>query len=217
MNADDEVMSSFADTIPPTHKSHSMPTRSRCENGERKKAFLSLPGEIRNQIYEWVFRNEILTVGWHPRRFYKDASKAPTYLLLLCRQIYAEANGLPFALSTFHIPERTCLNTWMRHRSSVQCDAISSIQISYSLQQNEIHNDYLSEDRISFFERKIAELQKLKGLKVVTVAIYQHLVIKPLTVSRKEKVAQVVKDQFQLRLKDVKIVVKFCYISSSII
>ncbi|PVH94700.1 hypothetical protein DM02DRAFT_660828 [Periconia macrospinosa] len=77
---------------------------------EKKLAFLSLPGEIRNQIYGYVFGEG----DWHVedglifkayKRDHKSfgRSKNPLALLQTCKTVHAEAYKLPFTLCAFVI------------------------------------------------------------------------------------------------------------------
>ncbi|KAI9780223.1 MAG: hypothetical protein M1835_004532 [Candelina submexicana] len=57
---------------------------------------LSLPAELRNQIYEEVLKNK-------PRKYVDEQLKVDISILFTCRKIYNEASLLPFALNDFTV------------------------------------------------------------------------------------------------------------------
>ena len=79
--------------------------RDRTINSQASSPFLSLPAELRNQIYEFYFDN--LTSSAHSLA-----------LLLSCRRIYNEAHTLAFATATF------VTTTWVRYKLAAQAAAL---------------------------------------------------------------------------------------------
>lgn len=100
-------------------------------------SFLSLPAEIRNQIYEDVFQGWIIAIRPDSRQkegFETDIWPADTDpyqvlerrswpvttrsmsmlgLMYTCRQIHAETKHLPYGLSTVLYGDRVCSHEWM--------------------------------------------------------------------------------------------------------
>ncbi|PVH94697.1 hypothetical protein DM02DRAFT_692566 [Periconia macrospinosa] len=78
---------------------------------EAKPTFLTLPGEIRNTIYDYVFGGEDWTVSYVGWDF--KASKSfehPLALLQTCRQVHTEACKLPFTLGAFSFDQYSPAN-----------------------------------------------------------------------------------------------------------
>lgn len=68
---------------------------------------LELPGELRNRIYEAVFEDHIVRVAVIDGRQKRSKPQIVDHpLLLVCRQVRAEARGLFFSLSTFRLETR---------------------------------------------------------------------------------------------------------------
>lgn len=115
-------------------------------------SFLSLPVELRNQIYEDVFQGWIIAIKPSVRRH--DSLEADIYpastdpyqtigrqviprasgpcnllgLLYTCRQIYAEARLLPYSLNIFYCGESPVPQAWL-HNLHEQLAQIRSLHL----------------------------------------------------------------------------------------
>lgn len=85
---------------------------------DRKFDFLSLPPEIRNRVYEFVFVSPHYigtAYGTLTRQFYRDAIRwRNLHFLKACRQIYNESSGIFFARNGFEFSYITTLQHFMR-------------------------------------------------------------------------------------------------------
>lgn len=92
-------------------------------------ALLELPAELRNRIYEEVFQENVIDLTEVSRRRTQAKPRTADHpLLLVCRQIRAEARGLFFSLSTFKIPSRPQLYTF-RHLDPFLLGLITKIDL----------------------------------------------------------------------------------------
>ncbi|KAI4651713.1 uncharacterized protein J4E79_009194 [Alternaria viburni] len=99
---------------------------------QRESAFLRLPGEIRNQIYAYVFRDT--TIPKFSQMFKADLERrlpvpADLRLLTVSRQVYAETRLLPFKLYAFQILPRG-ISTFINRLSNEQRDAITTFRVT---------------------------------------------------------------------------------------
>ena len=78
-----------------------------CRSDFRKHSFLSFPGEIRNQIYSYLFDDQVLKIDYKPKSNNKITQprlrtlRFDLHLLLTCRSIEKEVDGFIFDKSTF--------------------------------------------------------------------------------------------------------------------
>lgn len=96
-------------------------TRNSIEDRSRISPFLQLPPELRNKIYDFVFRGEIWQIYMSSFSLDKKLKATPLgedernrlALLSVCRQIHFEAALLPFKLSTFESCRVEYLMEWI--------------------------------------------------------------------------------------------------------
>jgi len=84
---------------------------------------LQLPGEIRNQIYDYVMSDQKMLIN--------DSGQIdnPPALLQTCRQLYSEAHMLAYTESTFVVTQTPHIEYLLERLSENKRDAISSIEI----------------------------------------------------------------------------------------
>ncbi|KAI4707661.1 hypothetical protein J4E89_007766 [Alternaria sp. Ai002NY15] len=95
---------------------------------QRESPFLRLPGEIRNQIYAYVFRDTMIPK--FSQMFKADLERrlpvpADLRLLTVSRQVHAETRLLPFKLYAFQVLPQD-ISTFINKLSNVQRDAITT-------------------------------------------------------------------------------------------
>ncbi|KAF2825112.1 hypothetical protein CC86DRAFT_271792, partial [Ophiobolus disseminans] len=80
--------------------------------------FLDLPGELRNQIYDYVFDQTCHI----PKRgeYHSGNISHPVVLLHTCRQIHHETQLLPYKRFTFSFYSKFSLGMWERKRTKQQ-------------------------------------------------------------------------------------------------
>ncbi len=114
----------------------------------RQSPFLRLPGEIRNQIYEYALSGHVVMIYPGPRNWqflklkhFRCSSRAPGCekfspdawfklhsLGLVCRQLHDETKVLPYAYSTFQFHGGAPIGYWVsRLLSKQQRDAIQHV------------------------------------------------------------------------------------------
>lgn len=79
---------------------------------------LKLPGELRNRIYEFVFRGEVYDLAATGTSPLSTHNKDRLGLLRACRQIYAESKLFPPALGTLSSFELHDLRTFTERMTS---------------------------------------------------------------------------------------------------
>jgi hypothetical protein len=136
----------------------------------RVSAFLLLPRELRDDIYEYALGDYII-FSTQPERplamFLQSAeyTKNPLAILLACRSTYAEARLVPFAVNAFWYrptcpPPHSDINTWMKKLLPAQLNAIRTVSL------------YLGRD-IRDIDTLYAEaLAPLTGLRKLTFRVY---------------------------------------------
>ena len=78
-----------------------------CRSDTRKPSFLSFPGEVRNQVYSYLFDDQVLKIDYKPKS--NNKIKKPRlrnlrfdrHLLLTCRSIEEEVDNFIFDRCTF--------------------------------------------------------------------------------------------------------------------
>lgn len=100
---------------------------------QRNNLLLRLPAELRNRIYELVFRGKtyLFKSSIHTKHARLDTTEKHIFgLLYVCRQIYFEAALLPYAMNTFCFHDfETSLYPFLRDRSPAQFRSIQSLEL----------------------------------------------------------------------------------------
>ncbi|KAI8940020.1 hypothetical protein NX059_003742 [Plenodomus lindquistii] len=130
---------------------------------QQTSPLLRLPGEIRNQIYTYIFTAQFIAIGHrqtphafpnplvstvishstNPQRKWPFYPKSPlsqgqpfSRLLAItstCRQIRYEAGILPFRMNTFMLNAMECLSGLQRRIPRVQREAVKVLRIGRSM------------------------------------------------------------------------------------
>jgi len=130
---------------------------------------LSLPAELRNLIYSYVFANQTIEPVPEPWRQRNDTTiRDPIVLTLLHvnRQLHAETRLLPYRDISFAFTSTRTLNVFVAKRSQEQLDFIQSLQI-----ESMICFRMLQDEKLWAPEqfRNLASMPALKRIDVVDV------------------------------------------------
>ena len=68
-----------------------------------KPSYLSLPGEIRNQIMDLVLVPGHIYLDWHFRPRKLDGLRSGVQIMATCRQVYEEARGVYYSKNVLHL------------------------------------------------------------------------------------------------------------------
>jgi hypothetical protein len=86
--------------------------RNQCES-----PLLRLPGEIKNQVYEYALGGKTWTI-WRGQDDVCNKRKDALALLRVCRQLHADTAALPFKLSIFaHNGDPFAFQRWLRRKA----------------------------------------------------------------------------------------------------
>lgn len=167
----------------PSYTNHSRLTHHNTGRKQSAFPFLSLPPELRNIIYEYVFSNTFVELNVHtgnlrdPFLYHSCYELSSTCcedyigefqdafgLLCSCRQVNMEARALPIALSTFTILNGRDLRAWNATYSSLVA-AIQTLRI------------YTTNASTMLVGRTVAEfvghMHLLSGLKKIEIVDYE--------------------------------------------
>jgi hypothetical protein len=161
---------------------HSPPlslTISRTQPEKYPRGFLALPGEIRNQIYDHLFRGTTFNVTAissqrSPSRTTPSANNLS--LLRTCRQIHAETRHFPYSLSTFSISCIDDLDLLLDTFTKPQREAITSLQIVPGILPGTWYwgvwlGDYISIRCPRWWDPEQVKMPELPGLKRVHIQV----------------------------------------------
>jgi hypothetical protein len=103
---------------------------------KKPSAFLSLPAEVRNQIYAYTLSGEVFSIHcWRRYTPFGIATrilrKEKNFLALLavCQRIHAETCLLPFRLNAFRFKSQDAFKSWLGKFAADQREAIQEVHI----------------------------------------------------------------------------------------
>jgi hypothetical protein len=106
------------------------------KTSKKSSAFLSLPAEVRNQIYAYTLSGEIFSIHcWRRYTPFGIATrilrKENNFLALLavCQRIHAETRLLPFRSNAFRFKSQDAIKSWLGKFAADQREAIQEVHI----------------------------------------------------------------------------------------
>jgi hypothetical protein len=106
------------------------------ESSKMRSAFLSVPAEVRNQIYAYTLSGEVFSIYcWRRYTPFGIATrilrKETNFLALLavCQQIHAETRLLPFQLNAFRFKSQDAFKSWLDTFTADQREAMQEVHI----------------------------------------------------------------------------------------
>ncbi|KAF2270746.1 hypothetical protein CC78DRAFT_596414 [Lojkania enalia] len=145
--------------------------RKIMERNRNESPLLRLPGELRNQIFEYV-----LDLGYELRTsnsYIKRRGMSPIVhagkrnalsLLHVCRQLYDETTILPYTLNTFTFHDLYDVDLWIRKTLPCQLETIKSVGICAS---------WAWSDALNYYDLDSQLISKLPGLRKLKISINQ--------------------------------------------
>ena len=143
------------------------------------RGFLDLSGELRNQIYNHLFRRTTFNItaeSSQPAPARTTPSTNNLSLLRTCRQIHAETRHFPFSLGTFSISYIDDLDLLLETFSKAQREVITSLQVVPGPQPCAWYwgvwlGEYISVRCPRWWDPEQVKMPELPGLKRVHVQV----------------------------------------------